>query len=188
MALRNWGRLDTGTLSWVAALPLTVALDELTPPLSARVPISRGVSRFQDTGNSKYSWCLVCGRHYSKNFHKVTARRMDSPDLYLLSSYPVWFNICPEQRCPSGIINYIVMLTLNTLTYVILTISYGESFYHYPHLQMRKLRHRKHVSKSLPLEVQNSGYKLQSLHSWLSILNFPWSRESVQMEDKCKEA
>lgn len=63
-----------------------------------------------------------------------------------------------------------------------------KSFYHHLHLQMRKLRHQEGTfSKSLTVEVLNPGNELQSLHFCLSILNFPWSWESVQMWDKCEE-
>lgn len=42
-------------------------------------------------------------------------------------------------------------------------------------------------SKSLTLEALDPGNELQSLHSCLSILNFPWSCESALMGDICEE-
>jgi hypothetical protein len=48
-----------------------------------------------------YVHVILSEKHYFKHVHQVATGPVDSLGLCLLSSYLIWFNICPGQRCSS---------------------------------------------------------------------------------------
>lgn len=115
VALRKLGRPERhGSPELGPGSATSCKLRRVASPLLGHHSPRHDVSKSSETlTTANASVVLMCGRHCSQHFTAGDHTPYDSPGLRLLSLYPVWFNICPRQRCPSCRINYTVTLILH---------------------------------------------------------------------------